>query len=192
MKVAAIILAAGGSARFGPGNKLLEEIDGEPMIRRVAGLALASRTRPVIVVTGFEAGRIGSTLAGLEVTIVHNPEFGEGLSTSLRAGLRAVPPECDGALILLGDMPRVDACVVDALLAAFAANGANAICVPVRAGRRGNPVLWGRAYFLEMMKLTGDRGAKALMQRQADDVVEVAAATDSIFEDYDLPADFER
>ncbi len=191
MKVAAIVLAAGRSTRFGDANKLLGEIDGEPMVARVAALALASRARPVIVVTGFEAERVGAALNELGATIVHNPDYALGMSTSLRAGLRALPGEGDGALILLGDMPRVEPCVFEALQAAFAANGAESICVPVHDGRRGNPVLWGRAYFSEMMQLSGDRGAKQLMRLHPGKVVEVEVETNSIFEDVDLATDLD-
>jgi molybdenum cofactor cytidylyltransferase len=192
MNVAAIILAAGRSTRFGEANKLLGEIDGEPMVARVAALALASRARPVIVVTGFEAERVGAALDGLDTAIVHNPDYAQGMSTSLRAGLCALPAEADGALILLADMPRVDPSVLDALLAAFAANGAESICVPVHDDRRGNPVLWGRAHFAKMMQLSGDRGAKELMRLHPGNVVEVAVETNSIFEDVDLAADLDR
>jgi molybdenum cofactor cytidylyltransferase len=192
MKVAAIVLAAGRSVRFGEANKLLAEIGGEPMVARAAALALASRARPVIVVTGFEAERVATALKDLGVEIAHNPDFAQGIGTSLRAGLRAVPRASDGALILLGDMPRVDASVLDALLAAFAANGAESICVPVHAGRRGNPVLWARAYFPEMMRLSGDRGAKQLMRLHPGKIVEVEVGTDSIFKDIDLAADLDR
>jgi molybdenum cofactor cytidylyltransferase len=192
MKVAAIILAAGRSTRFGEANKLLEEIDGEPMVARVAALALASRARPVIVVTGFEAERVAAALDGFDVTLMLNPDYAQGMSTSLRAGLRALSAEADGALILLGDMPRVDPSVLEALLAAFAANGAESICVPVHAGRSGNPVLWGRAYFSAMMQLSGDRGAKQLMRLHPGNVVEVEVETNSIFEDVDLAADLHR
>jgi molybdenum cofactor cytidylyltransferase len=192
MKVAAIVLAAGRSVRFGEANKLLAEIGGKPMVARAAALALASRARPVIVVTGFEAERVATALKDLGVEIAHNPDFAQGIGTSLRAGLRAVPRASDGALILLGDMPRVDASVLDALLAAFAANGAESICVPVHAGRRGNPVLWARAYFPEMMRLSGDRGAKQLMRLHPGKIVEVEVGTDSIFKDIDLAADLDR
>jgi molybdenum cofactor cytidylyltransferase len=162
------------------------------MVARAAALALASRARPVIVVTGFEAERVATALKDLGVEIAHNPDFAQGIGTSLRAGLRAVPPASEGALILLGDMPRVDASVLDALLAAFAANGTESICVPVHAGRRGNPVLWGRAYFPEMMRLSGDRGAKQLMRLHPGKIVEVEVGTDSIFKDIDLAADLDR
>jgi molybdenum cofactor cytidylyltransferase len=192
MKVAAIILAAGRSTRFGEDNKLLEEIDGEPMVARVAALALASRARPVIVITGFEAERVGAALDGFDIRLVPNPDYAQGMSTSLSAGLRALPAESDGVLILLGDMPRVEPYVLDALLAAFAANGAESICVPVHDGRRGNPVLWGGAYFAEMMQLSGDRGAKQLMRLHPGKVVEVEVGTNSIFKDVDLAADLDR
>jgi molybdenum cofactor cytidylyltransferase len=191
-KVAAIVLAAGSSSRFGSRNKLIEEIDGAPMVVRVAALALASGASPVIAVTGFEAQKVAAPLRSLGVSIAHNPGFGEGLSASLRAGLSAVPADCDGALVLLGDMPRVELSVVEALLSAFAAHDLDAICVPVKDGRRGNPVLWGRSHFPEMMALTGDRGAKALLERHAANVVEVKVATDSIFEDFDRASDFAR
>ncbi len=190
-KVAAIILAAGSSSRFGR-NKLLEEIDGAPMVSRVAALAVRSGASPVVAVTGFEAPRVRAALHQPGVKIVHNPGFAGGLSTSLCAGLAALPAGVAGALILLGDMPRLAPSVLDALLACFAANGAKAICVPVHHGCRGNPMLWPRAYFPEMMSLSGDRGAKSLMQRHADRVVEVAVGTNSIFEDFDCAADFER
>jgi molybdenum cofactor cytidylyltransferase len=160
------------------------------MVRRVAATAIASGARPVIVVTGHEAASVAGALRGLDVTIVANPDFADGLSTSLRAGLRALPSGIDGALILLGDMPEVETSVLSALVAAF--TGASAICVPVRRGRRGNPVLWGRSYFAEMMRLTGDTGAKPLMARHEAQLIEVEVATDSIFDDVDAPEDLAR
>lgn len=187
MKIAAIVLAAGRSSRMAPRNKLLEPIGGEPIVRHVAGVALESGADPVITVTGFDAESVAATLSDLEVTIVHNPAFGDGLSTSLRAGLSAVPLDSDGALILLGDMPGVDAPVLGALMAAF--TGRDAICVPVHQGRRGNPILWGRSYFAEMMALTGDAGAKQLIGRHAEHVTEVTVGSDSIFADVDTPVD---
>jgi molybdenum cofactor cytidylyltransferase len=173
-----------------PRNKLLEPIGGEKMVRRVAATAIASGAEPVIVVTGHEAASVAGALRGLDVTIVANPDYADGLSTSLRAGLRALPAGIDGALILLGDMPEIEASVLTALMAAF--TGASAICVPMRHGRRGNPVLWGRSYFAEMMRLTGDIGAKPLMVRHETQLIEVEVATDSIFEDVDTSEDLQR
>ncbi len=190
-KIAAVILAAGSSIRFGAKNKLLEDIDGAPMVARVAALAVGSGASPIIAVTGFEAQRVAAPLRALGIDIMHNPRFGEGLSGSLRAGLGALSEQIDGALILLGDMPLIEPKVLDQLISAFAADR-DAICVPVHEGRRGNPVLWGRRFFPEMMALSGDRGAKTLMEMHAERVVEVAVHSGSIFTDFDDEADFHR
>jgi len=192
MAVAAVILAAGRSTRMAPRNKLLETIGGRPVIARVAEVALASAARPVVVVTGFEAGRMAEALRGLDFTCVHNPDFAAGLSSSLRAGLAALPADCDGALILLGDMPFVEAGDLAALIGAFAAKDRNSICVLARDGRIGNPVLWGRAYFPEMMRLSGDCGAKRLLEVHRECVREVEAVSDGIFVDIDTPPDLAR
>ena len=190
MRIAGLVLAGGLSSRTAPRNKLLETVGDEPIVRRVAAVAIASGTQPVIVVTGHEAAAVTAALRGLDVTIVANPDYVDGLSTSLRAGLRALPQGIDGSLILLGDMPEVETPVLTALLAAF--TGESAICVPVRHGRRGNPVLWGSAHFAEMMQLTGDSGAKPLMARHETHLIEVEVATDGIFEDVDAPEDLAR
>jgi molybdenum cofactor cytidylyltransferase len=190
MRIAGLLLAGGRSSRMAPRNKLLETVGGEPMVRRVAATAIASGVQPVIVVTGHKAAAVTAALRGLAITIVANPDYANGLSTSLRAGLRSLPAGIDGALVMLGDMPEVETSVLTALLAAF--TGANAICVPVRHGRRGNPVLWGRAYFAEMLQLTGDSGAKPLMARHETHLIEVEVATDSIFEDVDALEDLAR
>jgi molybdenum cofactor cytidylyltransferase len=192
MKVAAIVLAAGRSSRMAPRNKLLELVEGKPIVARVAEAALGSGARPVIVVTGFEASRVAAALGDLEVTIVQNPAHAEGLSTSLRTGLQALPADSDGALILLGDMPKIESSDLETLIVAFAADQRRAICVPVRHGRRGNPVLWGAAYFAEMMSLSGDMGAKPLMARHQECVTEVPAASDGIFADVDTLSDLAR
>jgi molybdenum cofactor cytidylyltransferase len=98
-----------------------------------------------------------------------------------------VPQTADGALVLLGDMPRLEARHVDRLIAAFAAEGGHAIVVPVHQGRRGNPVLWPRAYFGALMQLEGDAGARRLLAEHPVDVREVELGTDAIFIDVDTP-----
>jgi len=175
-----------------PRNKFLEAIDGEPMVRNVANVALASGAHPVIAATGFDASAVADALRGLRVTIVHNLSYGDGLSTSLRAGLRGLPAECDGVLISLGDMPEIETGVLEELMTAFAASGRDAICVPARHGRQGSPVLWGASYFGETMAIDGDSGAKPLVARHADRVIEMEVATDSIFEDVDAPSELAR
>src|SRR5690348_10180228 len=141
LKVAAVVLAAGRSSRLAPRNKLLELIEGKPIITHSVSAALGSGADPVIVVTGFEAERIEEALRELKVAVAHNAEYERGLSASLWTGLTALPPDNDGALILLGDMSAIQSSDLKALMAAFADR--KTICVPVCHGRRGNPVLWG-------------------------------------------------
>jgi molybdenum cofactor cytidylyltransferase len=90
MRIAGLVLAAGRSSRMGPRNKLLEPVGGETIVRRVAATAIASGAEPVIVVTGHEAASVAGALHRLDVTIVANPDYADGLSTSLRIGLRAL------------------------------------------------------------------------------------------------------
>ncbi|MCF3933665.1 molybdopterin-binding/glycosyltransferase family 2 protein [Acuticoccus sp. M5D2P5] len=169
---AAIILAAGRSSRMGAVNKLLEEVGGRAMVRRVAEAALASRAGPVVVVTGHEAERVAAALDGLDVVFVHNADYPDGLSTSLRAGLGALPPESDSAIILLGDMPLIRAGDIDRVLAGLGRNGA-LIAMATANGSRGNPVAWSNRLFPELRATEGDAGGRALLSRYSDSVVDV-------------------
>ena len=184
-RIAAVVLAAGQSRRMGAANKLLSPVDGRPMVAHAVDAALASRADPVIVVTGHEADRVGRALAGRTVTLVHNPDYADGLSRSLRAGLAALPAAVDGAVVCLGDMPRVSAALIDRLIAAFAPADGRAIIVPTHAGRRGNPLVWARRYFAEMATLDGDIGARPLLRRHGDQVAEVAVDDSAVLVDVD-------
>ena len=186
--IAAIVLAAGRSTRMGGPNKLLADIGGKPMVRRVVEAALASRARPILVVTGHQADSLRAALAGLDLAFVDNPDYAAGLSSSLKAGIRAVPGDCDGALVLLGDMPQLTGAHLDRLIAAFAAEPVAAIVLPTHAGRPGNPVLWPSDCFAQMLQLDGDAGAKRLLAVHADRVRKVDLGTDAIFADIDTPA----
>ena len=192
-QVAAVILAAGRSSRFiekngGGPSKLLASIGGEPMIARVVKAALASKARPVVVVVGHQQAEVRAALQGLDVALVENPHYAEGLSTSLRAGLDALPAQIDGAIVALGDMPSVPAFALDQLIAAFNPLEGRSIVVPTAAGKRGNPVLWGRAYFAEMTKVQGDVGARHLIGSYPEAVAEVAMKDDGVLLDIDEPA----
>lgn len=182
--IAAIVLAAGRSTRMGAANKLLANLGGRPMVRWVAEAALASGSHPVIAVVGHQADAVRAALAGLDVRMVENPGYATGLAGSLQAGIRTVPADCAGALVLLGDMPRIGPAHLGALIAAFVPEG---IVVPTHEGRRGNPVLWAAAYFPEMLQLDGDAGARRLLAVHADRVREVEVGSDAIFLDVDTP-----
>lgn len=187
--IAAVVLAAGRSTRL-PGNKLLQSLGDTPIVRQTVEAVLASRASPIIVVTGNEASRVQQALAGLNVLFVDNVGYTDGLSSSLKCGLRNVPAECGGAIIALGDMPFVTTHTYDSLISAFAPG--REICVPVHRGRRGNPVLWGRRFFGEMLQLAGDKGAKHLMTLHPDLVTEVEVPDGAILVDIDTPDDLSR
>lgn len=162
-RIAAIILAAGRSTRFGETPKVLATLDGKPLVRHVAEAALASRARPVFVVVGNAAAKISAALDGLGVEIVPAADFAQGLSRSLRAGLARVPDDADGAAVLLADMPRVSPALIDRLIDCFIAAGKPSAVVPTYHGRRGNPVLLGRKLFGAAAALEGDVGARAIL-----------------------------
>jgi molybdenum cofactor cytidylyltransferase len=186
-KIAAVILAAGRSTRMGGPNKLLAEITGRPLVRMVADEVIASRARPIVVVTGHERERVEAALKGLKVQLVHNPDFAAGLSTSLKVGLSALPSDVDAAIVCLGDMPQVRASLIDRLLAAFDPERGALVVVPSMDGKRGNPVVWSRRFFSELMVLEGDVGARHLIGRYGEAVVEVPVNDKAALSDVDTP-----
>lgn len=185
-RIAGVVLAAGMSTRMGR-NKLAMPFRGKPLIHHSVEAALRAGLDPVIVVTGHEANAIEHCLADLDVHFVRNGAFAEGLSTSLRAGIKAVPAACDGAMVLLGDMPEISASLVSRVAAAFNPDQGRAICAAMFQGERGHPVLWGRRLFAEMEKLAGDAGARALIERHPDLVCDIEAGSDAPLIDIDTP-----
>ncbi len=185
-RIGAIVLAAGRSSRMrAGGNKLVQPLGGRPMVRHAVEAALESDASEVVIVTGSEKAQVEAALKELPVKFVDNPDFAMGLSTSLICGLNTLSAECDGALVLLGDMPAVDAGLLGRLIAAFDPLESRAIIVPVHGGRRGNPVLWGRRFFPEMRELTGDAGARALFGLYPELICEVEAGSDAPLTDID-------
>lgn len=186
-RITALVLAAGRSSRMGPVNKLLADVEGQPMVRRVAEAALASRAEAVIAVSGHEREKVEAALSGLGLTTVHNPDHAAGLSSSLHRGLAALPPNAEGVIVCLGDMPRVSAAVIDRLIAAFNPLEGRAICLPTWQGKRGNPVLLARRFLPEIQAISGDIGAKALIADYPEAVAEVPMADDGVLLDIDTP-----
>jgi molybdenum cofactor cytidylyltransferase len=186
-RVAGLVLAAGRSQRMGTVNKLLILVDGKPMVRHAVEAAKAAGASPILVVTGHERERVEAALQGLPLTFVHNPAYAEGISTSLRAGIAALPDTADAVLVCLGDMPRVSAAAMGRLVAAFDPAAGHGIIVPVWRGKRGNPVLWARRYFAEMRDVAGDVGARHLIGAHADAVVEIDMENDGVLTDIDTP-----
>ena len=194
-RVGAIVLAAGQSSRFraagGPDvTKLVAKLDGKPIVRRVVEAALATKARPVVVVTGYARESVEAAVADLEIGVAFNPRFVSGLASSLSVGLSAMPRDVAGALVLLGDMPLIEPRLADALIEAFLAREGALAAIPLTEGRRGNPVLLGRGLFEAAMRLKGDEGARKLIGvLNEGELVEIEASDMGVTFDVDTPED---
>ena len=192
--IAAVLLAAGRSSRYGGAgdSKLLLPWgpQGIPMAAAAADTLKAAGLRRVVAVLGHRADAVGAALAGCGVETVLNPDYAAGMSTSLAAGVRAAPREASGYLIALGDMPAVTAATVSLLCRAFEAAEPPAIAAPVHAGRRGHPVLFGRAFRQELLELSGDMGARGLFARHGGRVVDVAVDDEGVLTDVDTETEY--
>lgn len=188
--IAAIVLAAGRSSRMGA-NKLLLPLDGHPLVWHAVSGACASSADVVLVVLGNEAERVAAALPPGRYQRVDNPRFADGLSTSLQAGLDALPDNVGGALILLADMPFTSSATLEALLAA-AREAPERIAAMNQGGRPTPPVYWPRALFRELQTIHGDEGGRSLLMRAPEAVrlVEPAQTDESL--DIDAPADYQR
>jgi molybdenum cofactor cytidylyltransferase len=184
--IAAIVLAAGRSRRMAPHNKLLvADRTGKPMIARVVDNVLSSKTRPILVVTGHQSEQVQHALGGRPVRYVHADDYAEGLSASLKSGIAAVPEECSAALVCLGDMPLVTGRMIDRLLGTYDPDEGRLIVLPTFRGKQGNPMLWDRQFFPEILQISGDSGARFLLGKHLEVVTEVEMADDAVLRDFD-------
>jgi molybdenum cofactor cytidylyltransferase len=169
-----------------PHNKLLvTDRAGKPMIARTVDNVLSSSARPILVVTGHMASEVEAALAGKPVRFVHAAAYADGLSASLKAGIAAVPPESSAAIVCLGDMPLVTGRMIDRLIAAYDPDEGRSIVLPTFRGKQGNPMLWDRRYFAEILSLAGDVGARFLLTKYMEQVAEVEIGEDAVLRDFD-------
>ncbi len=184
--IAAVILGAGRSRRMAPHNKLLvSDKSGKAMIARVVDNVLSSNARPVLVVTGHQAEQIEHALGGRPVRYVHAADYAEGLSASLKAGIAAVAPDCAAAMVCLGDMPLVTGRMMDRLLSMYDPAEGRLIVLPTFRGKQGNPMLWDRRFFPEILQISGNSGARFLLGKHTEFVCEVEMADDAVLRDFD-------
>lgn len=172
-KVAAIILAAGKSSRMGGPNKLLARLEGKALIRHAAEAASGAPLAQTIVVTGHLNEAVAAEVEGLDITLVHNPDFADGMAGSIRTGMNALSQDTDAVIIMLGDMPRIDAAALGKLLASYRQDETSLIVTATADGKRGNPVLWDRRYFGALKALSGDVGARHIIAENSGFVAEV-------------------
>lgn len=190
--VIAVVLAAGRSLRMGPKNKLLEKLGEKSILHHVVTALQESQIESVVVVLGHEAEKIKNDLEGENVTYVMNPDYEQGIGTSISAGLRSVDESVRGALIMLGDMPVISAKTIDKLVHNFNRNPRAEIVVPTYEDQPGNPVLWSNRLFPQLSSLSGDRGGKLLIEKNTDVVSFCSVDSESVRIDVDNSYELER
>lgn len=198
---AAIILAAGASTRMGGGrHKLLLPLGDRPVLAHVLDAALASRARPIVLVLGYQAERVRALIPMYnqhpDITIIDNPDYLQGMSTSMKLGIqallslsgyrKAIASVVDSALFLTGDQPLITEEIIDSIIEAFelSRQTGKRIVAPLYAGQRGNPVLFDAGLFAELLEVTGDEGGRSLLKRHADEVATLE--TGNVAASYDV------
>jgi molybdenum cofactor cytidylyltransferase len=182
-----VILAAGQSKRLGTPKQLLE-LDGEPVLRHVVRNATGSALNQVILVLGFQAAEIIDAVGEWGQNLVINPDYASGQSSSLRLGLSVVDPEAEAVLFLLGDQPQVTAEIIDSVIDAFRKR-CGRIVMPSYRGTPSNPVLFAREFFPELARVTGDEGARSVVDKHREKVFAVKIDADPPL-DVDTEEDF--
>lgn len=188
-RIAGLLLAAGESARLGQPKQLLEW-NGTPLIEHAARTALCAGLDPVVVVIGSRAGDMRAALKS-PVTIVENPDWQAGMSTSLRAGLRALPGDVDAAIMLLVDQPRLPEAHLRALIDTYE-RLKKPIVVSAHRGRRASPALFDRSLFDQLMRVSGDVGGRPVIEANPHEVVQVEAGDELQLADVDTWEEWQR
>lgn len=188
-KIAGVVFAAGASSRMGQ-NKLLLTLAGETLVHRMVRQVIEAGLDPVLVVVGRDADDVREAVADLRCTIVDNPDYEEGMSTSFKASIANIPEEADAVLFMLADQPFV---TVDMLKKAVDTynEGATRLVVSDYEGVMAPPHLWHRDFFEELASGSGDQGAKKFINRHLEEATVLHFSGDALF-DIDLPEDYER
>jgi molybdenum cofactor cytidylyltransferase len=190
--IAAIVPAAGMSTRMGR-NKLLLPFEGKPLIARAVDTLLESEVDEVVVVLGYEADKVKEKLQGKQVTIVENPNYDQGIGTSIRVGLGAVSSGATAIMIYLADQPLLEPEDVNRLIRAFAEASEHnkSIVVPFFRGQRGNPVILDVSHKKAILEVVGEVGCKRVIKSNPDKVLVVEMETDHVVRDVDRREDYE-
>jgi molybdenum cofactor cytidylyltransferase len=190
--IALIVLAAGKSTRMEGHNKLLAEIQGKPMIRRVVEAAIRSKVDEIIVVLGWDEARVREVLAGLRCRLVVNKDFEKGQSSSLKTGLNEVNLDTSAVLVLPGDIAEIDYGSIDKVVNSYILNDGT-ILVAAHNGRHGHPILIDRKLFKDVAQISEETsGLKSVIKNHENEIRLVEVGTDNILRDVDTPEDLRR
>jgi molybdenum cofactor cytidylyltransferase len=190
-RIGAVVLAGGRSSRMGDAHKLLLPLGGRPVAAYALDAALGSGADPVVVVLGHRADDVRAALPAGGYQVVVNAEYAAGMSTSLRAGIAALPIDVAGAVMLLADQPLITGEIVARVIAEARASGRGIVTASFGGGR-GTPVYFARALFAELLAVTGDEGGRAVIARHPADVAVVELADDAAALDVDDPEQYTR
>ena len=190
--ISAILLAAGESKRMGRPKQLLEW-RGKTLLQHSLESLCNSAADEIILVLGHEADRIRRTLSALPIKIVINPDYRQGMASSLRHGLLAMDRSSEAFLVLLADQPGIGPEIINRLISAFRqADPRGGIVRPVYRGRPGHPVLIGTQYLQEALQLRGDVGARRIPMNHPGDILEIAVDQDAVLKDLDTPEEYQK
>ena len=193
--ISAVILAAGESKRMGKQNKLLLPVAGEALLVKLIKSVCDSDVGQVIVVIGHEAEKIRRKLNNFPLSFVYNPNFSEGMTTSIKSGVKEVSPDCDGYMICLADMPFINTSEINKLIHAYTQNRINEkrlIGIPVYQGHHGNPVLFSTEFREDILEHKMEYGCKGVIMNNFESVKEIEMDDDSMLLDVDTLEDYQR
>ena len=187
MKIAGLILAAGGSSRMGDQNKLMMPFQGKPMLNHVVNASLNSNLTQTFVVVGHQSSEIKNLVQSDDIQCVENEQWETGMASSIVAGISQLK-QFDGFLILLGDMPLVTPELINEIIVH---GSADKIVIPIKDGLYGNPVCFGSKFRDELLTLYGDSGAKKVIQDNLSSMIKIEIQSNTIFKDYDTKESLE-
>jgi molybdenum cofactor cytidylyltransferase len=190
--ISAIVLAAGESKRMGRPKQMLAW-QGKTLLRHVLESLINSDADEIILVLGHEAEAIRKSLPEFQIKIVTNPDYKEGMASSLRQGLLAMDPKSEAFLVLLADQPGIGPEIINHMIREFRqANPKRGIVRPVYHGLRGHPVLIGAQYLQEARQLQGDVGARQILIDHPEDILEIDVDQDAVLKDIDTPEEYRK
>ena len=188
--LSAILLAAGESKRMGALKQLMP-LGKNTLLEQAVDNILNSSVDETIVVVGHRAEEVSKAIASRPVKIMLNPNYQQGMSTSIIAGLAMVDPKAQAVMLALADQPLVESGTINQLIDAFNRHD-KGIAVPTHRGKRGNPVIFSIEYKEELLKLKGDIGGREIIKNHPDDVLEVAIDSEGVITDIDTQDDYQQ
>lgn len=185
-----IVLAAGLSRRMGQENKLLLPYYGKPIVRHVVETIIQAKIGKLNVVTGFDAGKVEHALAGLDVTLIHNPDFAHGQMSTVKAAYQNIAKPNDDMMIALADMPQISSLEYQQLVAAFRQQQKQKIIIPYFGDQRGNPIIMPAKFNAEIVNGSMNAGCRQLTTKKSADVYKFPVTSAAYIADIDTPEEY--